>query len=245
MSDQKIPTRIGRFEIKKQLGRGAFGTVYLAEDPQLERPIALKVPHFGIDEQPNSISRFLREAKAAAGLHHPNIVAVHDAGRHAERYYIASAFIDGTSLREKMKADGKPSKRAAVKLIAKLANALGYANEQGVIHRDVKPENILLQNDGVPFLVDFGLARRDSVDVLQTQDGTVLGTPAYMSPEQAAGHGAAADGRTDQWSLGVILYELLTGVRPFVGNQIQIMYAIQNSDVRSLRSIDPTIPFDL
>ena len=209
MSDRKVPSRIGRFEIKKELGRGAFGTVYLAIDPQLERPVALKVPHFGVDEQPKSITRFLREAKAAAGLHHPNIVAVHDAGRHDESFYIASAFVDGSSLREKMKADGKPSKKAAVKLVAKLANALGYANEQGVVHRDVKPENILLQKDCVPFLVDFGLARRDSVDVLQTQEGTVLGTPAYMSPEQASGHGASADGRTDQWSLGVILYELL------------------------------------
>ena len=245
MSDRKVPSRIGRFEIKKELGRGAFGTVYLAIDPQLERPVALKVPHFGVDEQPKSITRFLREAKAAAGLHHPNIVAVHDAGRHDESFYIASAFVDGSSLREKMKADGKPSKKAAVKLVAKLANALGYANEQGVVHRDVKPENILLQKDCVPFLVDFGLARRDSVDVLQTQEGTVLGTPAYMSPEQASGHGASADGRTDQWSLGVILYELLTGVRPFAGNQVQIMYSIQHSEVASPRSIDPTIPLDL
>jgi serine/threonine protein kinase len=124
----------------------------LAIDPQLQRPVALKVPHFGVDEQPKSITRILREAKAGAGLHHPNIVAVHDAGRHNENFCIASAFVDRSSLREKMKADGKPSKKAAVKLIAKLGNALGYANEQGVVHRDVKPENILLQNDGTLLL---------------------------------------------------------------------------------------------
>ena len=245
MNDESPKSRIGRFEIQRELGRGAFGTVYLATDPQLERAVALKVPHFGSEESAKKVARFLREAKAAAGLHHPNIVAVHDAGRHGTRHYIASAFVDGMTLREVIRNMGKPSSVAAAKLIAKLANALGYANQQGVVHRDVKPENILIDRDGTPFLVDFGLARRDTEDVLQTQEGTILGTPAYMSPEQASGHGSKVDGKSDQWSLGVILYELLTGVRPFEGNSIQIMYAIQHTTLLELRKHDSSIPRDL
>ncbi len=245
MNDESLKSRIGRFEIQRELGRGAFGTVYLATDPQLERAVALKVPHFGAEESSKKVARFLREAKAAAGLHHPNIVAVHDAGRHGSRYYIASSFVDGATLRDLLKKNGTPSAIAAAKLISKLANAVGYAHEQGVVHRDVKPENVLVEKDGTPYLVDFGLARRDSEDVLQTQEGTVLGTPAYMSPEQASGQGATVDGKTDQWSLGVMLYEMLAGVRPFEGNSMQMMYAIQHTNPLELRKRDPRIPLDL
>jgi len=236
---------LGRFEIQRKLGSGAFGTVYLALDPQLDRTVALKIPHFSGGENTKQISRFLREAKAAAGLHHPNIVAVHDAGRLDEHYYIASAYVDGTNLREMIQLHGKPTATAAVKLILKLANALGYAHLQGVVHRDVKPENILLDKEGTPYLVDFGLAKRDIIDVLHTQEGAVLGTPAYMSPEQASGKSSVADGQTDQWSLGIMLFELLTGKRPFEGAQLQLMYAIQHSEVPSLRKLNPQIPVDL
>lgn len=245
MNDESLKSKIGRFEIQRELGRGAFGTVYLATDPQLERAVALKVPHFGAEESAKKVARFLREAKAAAGLHHPNIVAVHDAGRHGSRYYIASSFVDGATLRDLLKKNGTPSAIAAAKLISKLANAVGYAHEQGVVHRDVKPENVLVEKDGTPYLVDFGLARRDSEDVLQTQEGTVLGTPAYMSPEQASGMGATVDGKTDQWSLGVMLYEMLAGVRPFEGNSMQMMYAIQHTIPLELRKRNPSIPLDL
>lgn len=245
MNNESLTSRIGRFEIQRELGRGAFGIVYLAIDPQLERAVALKVPHFGTEENSKKVARFLREAKAAACLHHPNIVAVHDAGQHGSRYYIASAFVEGATLRDLLRKNGMPSATAAAKLISKLANAIGYANEQGVVHRDVKPENVLVERDGTPYLVDFGLARRDSEDVLQTQEGTVLGTPAYMSPEQASGKGGTVDGKTDQWSLGVMLYEMLSGVRPFEGNSMQMMYAIQHGSPLELRKRNSRIPRDL
>ena len=134
LSDRRVLSRIGRFEIKKELGRGALGTVYLAIDPQLDRPVALKVPHFGVNEQPKSITRFLREAKAAAGLHHPNIVAVHDAGRHDENFYIASAFVDGSSLREKMKADGMNLFEKALNLDRQSPRVCRIALDALVVH---------------------------------------------------------------------------------------------------------------
>jgi serine/threonine protein kinase len=237
--------KLGRFLIERELGRGAFGVVYLAHDPQLERKVALKIPSLKISGSQSQIKRFLREAKAAAGLHHPSIVAVHDAGQIGEYYYIASNFVDGHSLRTLIKQQGKPSHVVAARLIARLSDALRYAHEMGVIHRDVKPDNILVDNRGNPYLVDFGLARRNIEDVLHTQDGTVLGTPAYMSPEQASGSISSIDGRSDQWSLGVIFYELLVGERPFQGDSMQIMYAIQYETIANPRKLDPSIPHDL
>lgn len=246
-ADSKAETvgLLGRFRLEQELGRGAFGVVYRAHDPQLDRTIALKLPRLGADAGPRKISRFMLEAKSAANLHHPNIVAVHDAGCIGQQYYIASSFVNGCTLREMMQSEGRPSQRSAVKLLIRLVDALAYAHGEGVIHRDIKPENILLSEEGVPYITDFGLARREANDVLQTREGTLLGTPAYMSPEQAEGKTSLVDARSDQWALGVIMYELLVGRRPFEGAELQLLYAIRHQDVVSLRQVDPSISRDL
>ncbi len=236
---------LGRFQLQAELGRGAFGVVYRAIDPQLVRTVALKLPNFSEFESERQAARFLREARAAANLHHPNIVAVYDAGCIDSQHYIASAFIDGSTLRHVIRNRGKPSPTSAAKLVAKLADALGYAHSAGVIHRDIKPENILIDSQGTPFIADFGLARLDATDNLQTREGTLLGTPAYMSPEQAQGKSQSIDGRADIWSLGVILYELLAGERPFQGNEIQTLYSVIHSEPEPLKGKVPGLPIDL
>ncbi len=235
----------GRFRIEMELGHGTFGVVYRALDPQLDRIIALKVPRFQASLTAKQVSRFLAEAKAAAKLHHPNIVAVHDAGRVGENYYIASAYVKGCTLREMLRKQGRPTQTAAARLIAQLADALAYAHRAGVIHRDIKPENILLSEEGTPYIADFGLARSETNDVLQTRDGTILGTPAYMSPEQAEGNTKQVDGRSDQWALGVIFYELLCGERPFQGAELQLLYSIRHDDPQNLAELNPTVHIDL
>ncbi len=241
-STTQEPKKLGRFEVVRALGSGAFGTVYLARDPQLERSVALKVPGIRTRLAKNEEERFLREARAAAALHHPNIVAVHDAGRIDDEYYIASAFIDGGSIRDFIRDQGQPSARTAVRLVASLADALGYAHEKGIVHRDVKPENILLDRNGTPYLADFGLAVRPA-EVSDDKKRSLAGTPAYMSPEQVAS--STIDGRTDQWALGVTLYELLTGQRPFRGSQASILAAISQGVVQSPRTLVPDLHPDL
>ncbi len=149
MTASKSNPKLGRFEIVRELGRGAFGTVYLARDPQLERSVALKLPNVRFKERAGHEDRFLREARAAAGLHHPNIVPIHDAGQLGDYYYIAAAFIEGGTLRDILRAQGRPAPATAVRLVSRLADALGYAHSQGIVHRDVKPENVLLDSQGL------------------------------------------------------------------------------------------------
>ncbi|MFO0943986.1 MAG: protein kinase [Pirellulales bacterium] len=245
-SAAKIGARtLGRFQLEAELGRGAFGVVYRAIDPQLVRRVALKVPTFNAHENQRQSDRFLREARAAANLHHPNIVAVFDAGCIESQNYIASAFIDGSTLRHVIRSSGRPSFRSAVKLIARLADGLAYAHRNGVVHRDIKPENILIDKKGNPFIADFGLARLEAADNLQTREGSLLGTPAYMSPEQAQGRQADIDGRTDIWALGVMLYELLAGERPFQGNEVQILYAVLHNEPEPISKLNNSVPKDL
>ncbi len=141
---------LGRFEILRELGRGAFGIVYLARDPQLERSVALKLPNVRLKGKAGFEDRFLREARAAAGLHHPNIVPIHDAGQLGDHYYIASAYIEGGTLRDILQSQGCPSHVTAARLVARLADALGYAHSMGIVHRDVKPENVLLDSKARP-----------------------------------------------------------------------------------------------
>jgi WD40 repeat protein len=209
-----LPAQIARFVIQSRLGAGAFGTVFRAFDPHLEREVALKVPNPGVLDSPKRVARFLREAKSAANLRHPHIVPVFDAGRDAGQYFIATAFISGQPLSDRIKEHGNEFRQVAT-WARELAEALAYAHEQGIVHRDVKPANCMVDEDDHLHLMDFGLAYRQEEESRLTNDGTVLGTPAYMAPEQAAGRetGPAAD----QYSVGVILYELLTGHPPFAG----------------------------
>lgn len=235
---------VSRFLILGRLGSGAFGTVFKARDPQLERDVALKVPNPGMLDTPKRVERFLREAKAAARLRHPNIVPVFDAGKDGERYYIASAFVDGKPLSEIIEERGIEFRRAA-EIVQKLAEAVAYAHDQGIVHRDIKPSNVMLDSSEQPHLMDFGLAARADEAEKITNDGAVLGTPAYMSPEQAGGQRGEASPLSDQYALGVVLYELLTGQPPFSGPPAAVVYKVIHHDPPMPRSLRPYAPCDL
>ena len=218
------PSALGRFEIKSVLGEGAFGTVYRARDPQLDRDVAVKVPKFAGQQSLEDRERFLREARAAAGLHHAQICPVHEIGTIDGVDYIVLAFIDGKPLSGILQTKPKLSNRQIVTVIRKLALALQEAHDKGIIHRDLKPANIMINRKGEPVIMDFGLARRShSTDVQISHSGQIMGTPAYMSPEQARGDGKAVGLATDIYSLGIVLYEMICGRRPFEGTVTEVI----------------------
>jgi tetratricopeptide (TPR) repeat protein len=235
--------RIGRFELVERLGAGGFGEVWKARDTQLDRTVAVKIPHRGL-LGPEEIEKFLREARAAAQLRHPNIVSVHEVGLEDKRIYIIADFIEGLSL-DKWTAGRRMAYCDCAVLCLKIAEGLHHAHEAGVIHRDLKPANIMIDRGGEPHIMDFGLAKREAGETTMTMDGQILGTPAYMSPEQAKGLAHAADRRTDVYSLGVILFELLTGERPFRGSLQMLLKQVMQDDPVSPRKLDGRVPRDL
>ncbi len=241
---QEVPRQIGRFVIRAHVGAGACATVYRAHDPQLDRDVALKVPHAGTLDTPQSIERFLGEAKAAARLRHPRIVPVYEAGSDGSTYYIASAFIEGRTLAQRFGNVPLPPRRAA-EIVHQLALALAYAHRLGVVHRDVKPCNVLMDEEGNAYLTDFGLAYRLDTGRRLTRLGTIMGTPAYMAPEQAAGRRDEPDPACDQYSLGAVLYKLLCGEPPFSGELHVILYQVQHSAPVPPRKRNPRIPAEL
>jgi WD40 repeat protein/tRNA A-37 threonylcarbamoyl transferase component Bud32 len=236
-------SRVGRFELKRLRGRGGFGRVYEAYDTQLKRPVALKLPIFESDDQ-ISIRRFIAEAEAAANLHHPNIVPIYDSGQIDGQSFIAAKWIEGRTLRELVQQN-LPEFRVAAGWIEKLAGALAYAHRNGVIHRDIKPANIMLGSDGEPQIMDFGLAKRLNDDAGMTTDGSILGTPAYMSPEQAWGRTKEIEASTDQYSLGCVLYSLLCGKRPFEGPISEVLAKVREIEPVAPRTYRKAIPRDL
>lgn len=235
--------RVGRYELLRPLGSGGFGEVWVAFDPQLDREIAIKIPHPGILGDAASIGRFYREAKAAAKLKHPNIVRVHDAGSDGSTHFIAAEFIPGRTLREYC-APGGMEIREAVRIVADVATAVFYAHRSNIVHRDIKPGNILMDASNQPHLTDFGLASQLDASAL-TANGTVVGTPIYMAPEQAAGRFGAALPACDQYSLGTVLYELLTGRPPFSGSNSVVLFHKLNSSPPSPSSIRAEIPAEV
>jgi eukaryotic-like serine/threonine-protein kinase len=235
---------VGRFVVRGKLGSGAFGTVYRAFDPNLNREVALKVPNPGVMTEPKRAERFLREAKAAANLRHPHIVPVFDAGKDGDHYFIASAFIDGKPLSDAIPEGGMEFALAA-RIVRELAEALAYAHEQGIVHRDVKPANTMLDTRYHVHLMDFGLAARRQEESRLTNDGAVMGTVAYMSPETARGHTDDPRPTADQYSVGVVLYELLTGQTPFTGPPLTVLHQIMYVDPEPPRRIRPAVPMDL
>jgi eukaryotic-like serine/threonine-protein kinase len=240
---ESTPTHIGRYRVEKVLGKGGFGVVYLAHDEQLRRFVAIKVPHAKLVSQPEDAEAYLIEARTVANLDHPNIVPVYDVGS-TEQFpcFVVSKYIDGTDLATRLK-QSQLSIQEAVELVATVAEALHHAHKQGLVHRDIKPGNILLDKSGKPFVADFGLALREQ-DV--GKGPRYAGTPVYMSPEQARGEGHRVDGRSDIFSLGVVFYELLVGHQPFrADSQAELMEQVTSFEARPPRQYDDGIPKEL
>ncbi len=237
------PRKIAHFQLLHEVGVGSFGSVWKARDTELDRVVAVKLPRAG-QVAPQEMEQFVHEARSAAQIKHANIVAVHEVGRDEELIYIVADFIEGISLKGWINQK-RPVPKEAARVAILLAEALDAAHSAGVVHRDLKPQNILMDVHDQPFITDFGLAKRDNGEVTVTVEGAILGTPAYMSPEQAGGHAHSVDGRSDIYSLGVILFEMLTGELPFRGERSMLVYQILRTEPIAPRMLNDRIPKDL
>lgn len=236
-----IKQNIGRYEIISEIGQGAMGVVYRALDPMLERTVAIKTISLDLskDEFEEFEQRFYREAKSAGRLNHPNIVTIHDVGNTDNVAYMAMEFLEGVELRDIMDAGAQLEIDKIVEIVSQVADGLEFAHEHGVVHRDIKPSNIMILKNGLAKITDFGIALIPSSS--RTMAGMVLGSPKYMSPEQVVGQDV--DRRSDIFSLGVMLYEMLTGKPPFSGDNISaIMYRILNETPMAPSTIKPELP---
>jgi serine/threonine-protein kinase len=233
-------THLGRYRLLRELGRGAMGVVYLAEDDALQRQVAIKTLLLpGDDEDSQREARFRQEAKAAGGLNHPNVITVHDFGREGNWLYIAMELLQGVELRDRMGQGALPIDEA-LHIAEQVASGLAAAHARGVVHRDVKPGNIMVMPGGHVKIMDFGIARMQASDV-RTQSGTMMGSPKYMSPEQVGGH--SVDHRSDIFSLGSVLYEMLAGAPAFAGGNLgQLLTAILHSTPTPVSVVRPGVP---
>jgi serine/threonine protein kinase len=238
-----LPETFGRYRIVRELGRGGMGAVYLAHDSQFDGSVALKIPQFSEGDEQDGLERFLREARALFGIRHPGICPIYDVGVIDGRHFISMGYIEGQTLQ----AFKKPLKPAtAAHLVEQLAAILAYAHGKGIVHRDLKPSNVMIGRDRTPVVMDFGLARRETVNESRlTQTGTILGTPAYMSPEQVLGKPNQIGPATDIYSLGVILYELLTGTLPFNGPPAAVFAQILTKRPQPPSARNPKVDADV
>ncbi len=235
-------SQLGRYEVIGELGQGAMGIVYKAKDPLIDRIVAIKTINLNqaLEEKEEYEARFYQEAKAAGRLSHPNIVTIYDVGKSGDVAYIAMEFLQGRELREALNETPLPPLDQVLDIVVQVAQGLAYAHEHGIVHRDVKPSNVMVVRDGHVKITDFGIARMASASV-RTQTGMVLGSPKYMSPEQVMGK--ATDQRSDIFSLGVMLYEMLTGQVAFNGENVNaIMYQILNTVPPPPSTLNPAVP---
>ncbi|MCC6742009.1 MAG: protein kinase [Planctomycetia bacterium] len=244
---RKPPDLIGPYRVLRELGRGGMGVVYRALDPELRREVALKVMIAGAQAHEADVERFRREAAVVAKMgRHPHLVQIHDIGRDGDRLYFTMDFVEGRSAKQRVEEEGPFPPRDAARIAAEVAGALAFAHKAGVVHRDVKPHNILLDREGKAFLGDFGLAKDLSNSMGLTESGSAFGTPAYMPPEQAGGHASQATALSDVYSLGATLFEMLTGRAPFVGETgMEIVRQVLEADPPSPSTLRDGIHRDL
>jgi class 3 adenylate cyclase/tetratricopeptide (TPR) repeat protein len=243
-TNRSAPAAFGRYQVRSTLGAGGFGAVYLGHDTQLSRPVAIKVLHSRPQVQQTESERLLQEARRLAQMSHPGIVAVHDVGLEGGQVYLVSDYLDGPNLGRWL-GENRPAWPEAARIAAAMADALAHAHARSIVHRDIKPENIILTPDRGPVLVDFGLGL-DEAGTDGSELGVISGTPAYMAPEQVAGAAHRIDGRTDIYSLGVVLYEMLCGRSPFrAGNVAELLRQVRDDEPQPPRQIRREIPSEL